>query len=83
MAEPQARVIYQCKANSINMNLTKNLYFITKLLAGMKRDEREPTPFSRVGASGVHGESMSDGRLQGRGEGHCEDMKLEAWPAVA
>lgn len=33
-------VIYQCKANSINMNLTKNQYFITKLLEGMKRDER-------------------------------------------
>lgn len=33
-----ASVIYQCKANSINMNLTKNQYFITKLLAGMKKD---------------------------------------------
>lgn len=30
--------IYQCKLNNIYLNLTKNQYFITKLLAGMKKD---------------------------------------------
>ena len=30
--------IYQCKVNNIHLNLTKNQYFITKLLAGMKKD---------------------------------------------
>lgn len=31
-------MIYQCKPNSINMNLTKNQYFITKLLVRMKKN---------------------------------------------
>ena len=31
-------VIYQCKVNNFHLNLTKNRYFITKLLAGMKKD---------------------------------------------
>ena len=33
-------MIYQCKPNSINMNLTKNQYFITKLLVRMKKNGR-------------------------------------------
>lgn len=30
--------IYQCKLNNIYLNLTKNQYFITKLLVRMKKD---------------------------------------------
>lgn len=59
-------VIYQRKANSIIMNLTKNHDFITKLLVRMKKDGAELTLFLGVGASGVHQDSMSDGHLQGR-----------------
>lgn len=34
----KTKVIYQCKVNNFHLNLTKNQYFITNLLEGMKKD---------------------------------------------
>lgn len=33
----KTKVIYQCKVNNFHLILTKNQYFITKWLAGMKK----------------------------------------------
>lgn len=55
-------MIYQCKPNSINMNLTKNQYFITKLLVRMKKN---------CGSRAVWcwGSRMIHEAARGRGEG--------------
>ncbi len=38
MKKKERGVIYQCKVNNFHLNLTKNQYFITKLLARMKKN---------------------------------------------
>lgn len=63
----KTKVIYQCKVNNFHLNLTKNQYFITKLLAGMKKDwagQRGCTEEEALGQLDV-----KDGMIHGPGGG--------------
>lgn len=75
--------IYQCKRNNIYLNLTKNQYFITKLLVGMKRDvgsrggcvAREAS----VGSMGRRDDSWDHQRSRGRGGVMEDEHREKTW----
>lgn len=66
--------LYQCKVNNFHLNPTKNQYFITKLLAGMKKDWASQGGCSEDEALGQL--DVEDGMIHGPGGLGCGDNKI-------
>lgn len=69
----KTKVIYQCKVNNFHLNLTKNQYFITKLLAGIKKDWASQGGCAEEEVLGQL--DVEDGMIHGSGGWGCGDNK--------